>query len=47
MIDEMFQGKTLEDQKVKEFSRPINLCKQVVILDGLTGTGKTMFTPLL
>ena len=30
-----------------EFARPIHLCKQIVILDGLTGTGKTMFSPLV
>ena len=29
------------------FTRPLHLCEQVVILDGLTGTGKTMFSPLL
>ena len=29
------------------FTRPITLCNQVVILDGLTGTGKTMFSPLV
>jgi hypothetical protein len=29
------------------FSRPVHLCKQIVILDGLTGTGKTMFSPLV
>ncbi len=29
------------------FTRPITLCNQVVILDGLTGTGKTMFGPLV
>lgn len=30
-----------------KFTRPLHLCEQVVILDGLTGTGKTMFSPLL
>lgn len=29
------------------FSRPTSLCKQIVVLDGLTGTGKTMMSPLL
>lgn len=29
------------------FSRPIKFCKQIVILDGISGTGKTMFTPIL
>lgn len=29
------------------FVRNLNLCKDIVILDGLTGTGKTMFTPLI
>jgi len=29
------------------FVRRLKLCKEIVILDGLTGTGKTMFTPLL
>jgi hypothetical protein len=29
------------------FTRNIHLCNQVVILDGLTGTGKTMFAPLI
>lgn len=29
------------------FTRNINLCDQIVILDGLTGTGKTMFSPLI
>ena len=29
------------------FSRPINLCNQIVVLDGLSGTGKTMMSPLL
>lgn len=32
---------------VAEFTRPLHLCKQIVILDGLTGTGKTMFSPLM
>lgn len=30
-----------------DFIRNINLCDQIVILDGLTGTGKTMFSPLI
>jgi hypothetical protein len=30
-----------------EFTRELNLCNQIVILDGLTGTGKTMFAPLI
>jgi len=29
------------------FTRNLNLCNEIVILDGLTGTGKTMFAPLL
>ena len=29
------------------FIRNIHLCNQIVILDGLTGTGKTMFSPLI
>ena len=29
------------------FTRPITLTRNIVILDGLTGTGKTMFSPLL
>ena len=29
------------------FTRSLNLCNQIVILDGLTGTGKTMFAPLI
>lgn len=29
------------------FSRPLRLSKKVVVLDGLTGTGKTMFSPLI
>lgn len=28
-------------------TRNIQLCKQIIILDGLTGTGKTMFAPLI
>lgn len=32
---------------VAAFTRPLHLCKQIVILDGLTGTGKTMFSPLM
>lgn len=30
-----------------DFTRELNLCNQIVILDGLTGTGKTMFAPLI
>lgn len=30
-----------------EFTRTINLTKEIVFLDGLTGTGKTMFGPLI
>lgn len=30
-----------------DFTRNINLCNQIIILDGLTGTGKTMFSPLI
>ena len=33
--------------KSKNFKRSIFLCDQIVILDGLTGTGKTMFTPFI
>lgn len=29
------------------FARPLTLCKKIIVLDGLTGTGKTMFSPLL
>jgi hypothetical protein len=29
------------------FTRPEALAKQIVILDGISGTGKTMFTPIL
>lgn len=29
------------------FTRPLSLCKQIIVLDGLTGTGKTMLSPLL
>lgn len=29
------------------FTRKLNLSKQIIILDGLTGTGKTMFAPLI
>lgn len=29
------------------FVRPMTLCGQVIILDGLTGTGKTMMSPML
>lgn len=29
------------------FTRKQHLCKQIIILDGLTGTGKTMFAPLI
>lgn len=29
------------------FSRKLNLSNQIVILDGLTGTGKTMFAPII
>ena len=29
------------------YTRDINLTQQIVILDGLTGTGKTMFSPLI
>lgn len=34
-------------KNAKEFSRPVYLCRQIVVLDGLTGTGKTMFSPFL
>lgn len=30
-----------------DFTRPLHLCQQIIVLDGLTGTGKTMFSPLL
>jgi hypothetical protein len=30
-----------------DFTRELNLCNQIIILDGLTGTGKTMFAPLI
>lgn len=30
-----------------KFTRNLQLCKQIIILDGLTGTGKTMFSPLI
>lgn len=35
------------NRTISPLSRPINLCKQIVILDGISGTGKTMFTPIL
>ena len=37
----------LEQVDSLTFSRPIKFCKQIVILDGISGTGKTMFTPIL
>ena len=39
--------KYIEQLDTLPFSRPINFCKQIVILDGISGTGKTMFTPIL
>ena len=30
-----------------KFSRSLNLCDNLIILDGLTGTGKTMFNQIL
>ncbi len=30
-----------------EFVRPLSLVKKIIVLDGLTGTGKTMFSPLI
>jgi hypothetical protein len=30
-----------------KFTRNLNLCNQIIILDGLTGTGKTMFSPII
>jgi hypothetical protein len=30
-----------------KFTRPLILADQIIILDGLTGTGKTMFSPLI
>lgn len=29
------------------FARPLTFCREIVVLNGLTGTGKTMFSPLL
>jgi len=29
------------------FTRPISLCNQIIVLDGISGTGKTMVSPLL
>lgn len=29
------------------FTRPLSLCNQIIVLDGISGTGKTMFSPLL
>jgi len=29
------------------FSRSLNLCNEIVILDGISGTGKTMFNPII
>lgn len=42
-----FLGELKAHITVVNYTRPLSLCKQVVILDGLTGTGKTMFSPLL
>lgn len=33
--------------EIKTFTRPLSLCKQIIVLDGISGTGKTMFSPLL
>ena len=40
-------GQHIEHNNQTSFSRPLNICNQIVILDGISGTGKTMFTPIL
>jgi len=40
-------NQNLEQIDSLSFSRPISFCNQIVILDGISGTGKTMFTPII
>jgi len=46
-IDDLHVDLLRDADHMAAFTRPLHLSEQVVILDGLTGTGKTMFSPLL